>query len=413
MPEPAEGRRRMLPWLLGAALLVALVACGWQLARTPGGLLRLPLYDYAAFWSASRLNALGEDPHDPDKLAPLQREANGHDGDVLVMWSAPWGLTLFAPFSRLDAHPSHALWLLFLFAVLAGAVDAAWRLSGGPAEQRWVAWLVALTYLPCSCLLVTGQLGGLVLLGFVGFLCFLRRGKEGLAGAALVLAALKPQLTYLFWIALLLWAVDGRRWRLVLGGILGGLAAMALPLWENPHLLGQYWHALAHRTQTHSHVSPLAGTALRLAFGLEHFRLQFVPMVPGLLWLAWYWRRHRRGWDWGERLPALLFASLLTASYGAWPFDLVILLLPLLQVAARLPGAARPAVALFWACHLAINLLALALLLREVEYFWFLWITPALLAMYLLTRRALRPEAALPPATPAGGPALPVPAAVS
>src|SRR4051794_33671558 len=115
MPPAAEPRRTLSPWLLGAALLVAVGACGWQLARTPGGLLHLPLYDYAAFWSAGRLNAQGEDPYDPDRLAALQREANGHDGDVLVMWPAPWGLTLLAPFSRLDAGWSHVLWVAFLF----------------------------------------------------------------------------------------------------------------------------------------------------------------------------------------------------------------------------------------------------------------------------------------------------------
>src|SRR5947199_356754 len=84
-------------------------------------------------------------------------------------------------------------------------LDGAWRQFGGSPQYRWVAWLLALTFLPCHFLLVTGQLGGLILLGFVGFLYFLRRGREGWAGAALVLAAVKPQLTFLFWIALLLW----------------------------------------------------------------------------------------------------------------------------------------------------------------------------------------------------------------
>ena len=55
------------------------------------------------------------------------------------------------------------------------------------------------------------------------------------------------------------------------------MAALAWPLWENPVLLQHYWVALTQRTQTHSHLSPLLGTALRLVFGLDKFWLQFVP----------------------------------------------------------------------------------------------------------------------------------------
>ncbi len=190
--------------------------------------------------------------------------------------------------------------------------------------------------------------------------------------------AVKPQLTFLFWIALLLWAIEGRHWRVALGGILAVLALLILPLWENPHLPGQYWEALTRRTQTHSHLSPVAGTALRLLLPPHSFWMQFVPLIPGVLWLAWYWRRHRRDWSWQEQLPALLFASFLAAPYGAWPFDLVILLLPLLGRAARVTECRSYQIAVTASCHLLISFVALALVLREVEYFWFLWMTPVL-----------------------------------
>jgi hypothetical protein len=388
----------LLPWILGVALALAVAALAAQVARAPGGLARLPLYDYVAFWSAGRLNACGEDPYDPDRLAALQREASP-GGDVLVMWPAPWALTLLAPFSRLDSHVSHLLWVLAQLGVLLVAVDWAWRLLGGAPEQRWVAWLLAFTFLPSLFVLVTGQLGALILLGFVAFLACLRAGREGWAGAALVLPAVKPQLTFLFWVALALWAVQGRRWRLVLGGVLATAAALALPLWENPHLPLDYWRALTQRTQTHSHLSPLPATALRLLLDPGHMRWQFAPLVPGLLWLAWYWRRHRHDWDWAERLPALLFASFLAAPYGAWPFDLVVLLLPLLRVAARLPVAVTPWAALLTG-HMAVGLAAVALAVGGVEYFWFFWMTPAVLATCVAAARLAPGGALAPPAVP-------------
>jgi hypothetical protein len=383
MLPTTAARRPLLPWLL-AASLATIAVLATQLAREPRGLAGLPLYDYVAFWSAGRLNAAGEDPYDPARLEALEREANPGTVDVLVMWPAPWALSLLAPFSRLGPQASHLLWQLTQLAVLLVAVEILWRLQGGDPERRWVAWLVTFTFLPCYFLLVTGQLGAVILLGFAGFLYFLRRGQETAAGACLALAAVKPQLTFLFWIALLLWTIDGRHWRVAAGAILGVLALVALPLWENPHLPFHYWDALTRRTQTHSHLSPVAGTALRLLLAPKRFWPQFVPLIPGILWLVWYWRRHCRNWQWHERLPALLFASFLAAPYGAWPFDLVVLLLPLLGRAERLSAVPLRNAAAPVAFYVLIGVVALAQALSEVEYFWFVWMTPALVVVTFL-----------------------------
>jgi hypothetical protein len=393
-------RRSLLPWLVAASVAAGAVLAT-QLAREPRGLLGLPLYDYAAFWAAGSLNSAGEDPYDPVLLAAREREANPGMVDVLVMWPAPWALTLLAPFTRLGPQTGHLFWQLAQLAVLLAAIELLWHLHGGDPQRRWVAWLLAFTYVPCYFLLVTGQFGAIILLGFAGFLSFLRRGREAAAGACLALAAVKPQLTFLFWIALLLWAVEGRRWRVALGAIVAVLALLAMPLWENPHLPAHYWDALTRRTQTHSHLSPLLGSALRLMLAPHSLWPQFLPLVPGLLWLAWYWRRHRRGWDWNERLPALLFASFLAAPYGAWPFDLVVFLIPLTATAARLTDASPLRVAVTACCHLLIGIVALAQALAGVEYFWFLWMTPALAALYCLgTSPERQPAVVLHPLSP-------------
>ena len=39
-------------------------------------------------------------------------------------------------------------------------------------------------------------------------------------------------------------------------------------------------------TQTHSHDSPLPAMALRVLFGRERMWLQFVPLIPGIVWLV-------------------------------------------------------------------------------------------------------------------------------
>jgi hypothetical protein len=56
-------------------------------------------------------------------------------------------------------------------------------------------------------------------------------------------------------------------------------------------------------------------------------------MFPGLVALFIYWRGYRLDWKWRDRLPMVLTLSLLTAAHG-WPFDEVVLLVPVLMIAA-------------------------------------------------------------------------------
>jgi hypothetical protein len=315
------------------------------------------------------------------------------------MWPAPWALTLLGPLSRIDAHAAQACWLLAMLTTYLATLAWAWRFLGGEPDRTSVAWLVAGLFLPTYLVLVTGQLGPLVLLGFVGFLHFQRRGLEGLAGAFLVLAALKPALTLLFWLALLAWAIEGRRWRLLVGAAVVVLLLLIWPLMDNPHLLEHYFTALTRRTVTHSHPSPLLSTAIRRLISWNAFWLQFVCLGPGLIWLAWYYHRHRRNWVWADRLPALLFASFLAAPYGAWPFDHVILLLPLLGPVVRLMQAGRRAQLLAAVLFACVNGLALLQLLAGSHYFWFFWLTPAWLLMWIAADRLARTQAA--PVAPA------------
>jgi hypothetical protein len=116
--------------------------------------------------------------------------------------------------------------------------------------------------------------------------------------------------------------------------------------------------------------------------------LPAVPALPGLAWLVWYFLRHRTDWDWDRQLPVLLFASLLTAPYGAWPFDLVVLLPALFQAALALRDADRRVQVLVVLGYAAVNVVALVQVLCGSGYFWFLWMTPALLGLYLACERS-------------------------
>ena len=364
----------------------------------------LPPDDFVEYWAAGWLNAIGENPYDPEKLLPLERSAGRDTDEAIMMWNPPWTLAIAMPFGVMDSRAAQLLWLILGFIFIAAGADLLWRVYDGPPQMRWVAWLLAFTFLPTFFVLGSGQIGPWVLLGAVLFLVFLRQGWPMLAGAATVLLAIKPHLVYLFWIALIVWGVR-RNWRMLIGGLIAGVTATALAVACNPDVLHQYWEAMTQRPPAQWQ-SPTLGTVLRMIEGESRFGLQFVPGLLGVGWLIWHFcrgpaaqareaadpllARRSQEWRWPEQLPMLLLVSFVTASYGAWPFDLVILLPAVIQVAAKIarhPSRSRVGTGLV--CWLVINVPALLLNVLKVNSFWFIWVAPVMLIAYLLTFRTM------------------------
>jgi hypothetical protein len=368
--------------LWGGALALAIGALAFC---SPQGLQGLPLMDFAEYWAAGRLNATGANPYDPQLIEELERQA-GRDGAGLPMLNPPWTLALVMPLGLLPAHTAHLLWMALQAGALIWSARALWDYYGGNPAQRPVALVLTFTFVPTFLALLLCQISPLLLAGAVLFLVCQRRGRDGWAGAATVLLAIKPHLVVLFWLALVPWAIARRRWWVLIGAALAGLAATGVALCLNPAVLRQYLELMADRPPV-IYRTPTLGTLLREAWGEGPFWVQYLSLIPGILWLVPCGLRHRHDWDWGRQLPLLLLVSLLVAPYGAWPFDLVLLLVPVLRVAARLvakdcdpdPRIGRAALAL----HLAINGTAAVMVAGFVHFFWFLWMTPALLLAYL------------------------------
>ena len=151
---------------------------------------------------------------------------------------------------------------------------------------------------------------------------------------------------------------------------------------------------------------PTLGSLLRLAFGEGMFGLQFIPVFAGLAWFGRYWSRYERRWEWSEQLPLLLLVSFLTAPYGAWPFDMVLLLPAAVWLVLRVRGPMRGPVMVGL---LAVNVGCLVLNVLRISSFWFIWVAPAMLLLYTLGARQSSP-ATVPATSPASNESEAVPA---
>lgn len=403
-PEPAPAVR----WVRVSVLLVATAAVG---AWAAGDLIRsartaVPI-DYLAFWAAGRLNAAGANPYDPVAVRQFQLDAGYDPGEAVMMWNPPWALAVAMPLGVPSPPAGHLLWQLAQFVFVGVAADRLWLTFGGPARRRWVGWLLAFAFAPTVFLVGSGQITSLCLIGVAMFLTEWQRGRPGRAGAWAALTALKPHLLALFGLALLLETTRtraGRRAVLVGAGVVGLMTAVALA--ANPNAFEQYLTAVS-TPGTAEHKSPAdwrnptIGSYLRSAVG-GAFAVQCLPLAVGAVCVGVMWWR-RREWDWTGTLPVLVLGSLLVAPYGAWSYDLTLLLVPILATAAKwtVEGVAsrNEAVRSVGLGFLPLSLFAVVTLVlfacllagRRVPIDAYVWVTPTVAAGLLVVAR-LRPR---------------------
>jgi len=376
--------RRLLVWLGLAVTAIVLVGQGPRLLDPRV----LGVADFVEYWSAARLNATGGNPYSPEQLLPLQQQAGWDEDRPIPMWNPPWTLTLVTPLALLSFPVARLLWLGLHLAIMLCCADWLWRHYGGPRSHRWLAWAVAMSFCPTLIVMHMGQVGPLMLLGSVAFLRFANSRHAWLAGAALVLVAVKPHLVYLVWVAILLWGIHRRRWAVFAGAGLAATATTAAALWLNPSLLQQYREAMAQRlaSETLDYLAPTLGALLRLALGERRSWVQYLPTALGLVWFVPYWLTRRRTWDWAEELPLLLLVSYTTALYG-WLGDQVILLPALVRGAVWVyRERERQRARLVAGAYVVLNGVVLLTKVWSVPEVVQVWLAPVLLIGYLTLR---------------------------
>ena len=272
-----------------------------------------------------------------------------------------------------------------------------WLVYGGPREHLGAVPLVAVSFFATLWTIAYGQNTGLLLFGLAGFAFFTRHDRPALAGACAALTALKPHLLAPFGVLLVLNAVRPRGLVTLLSGVSTVALGLAVALLVDPNIIDQYLTA-TRDADAKGAAKPLSGWMLpqgayylRIAVAPTRFWVQFVPCAAACLAYAVYFLRKRRSWDWAAELPLLVGVSVLTAAYGGWMFDLAVLLVPVMQAAARLANGGRAfTIRLFAACHVALTAATFAFMGPLDSYFWAAPVTLALCAVALFVEPVAR-----------------------
>ncbi len=324
-----------MPWL--RLLPFPLLALGvvWLL---PGV---FPPKDFTEYWSAARVLATGGDPYNGAELLPVQREALNKPEltQAVSLWTPPWTLPLYAPLGWLPYRAARWVWLFAQLSLLFTSVELLRRTYSVPSHLWFIPHLIAFAFAPTFWMAHYGQNTGLLLLGLAGFLHF-RNTRPTLAGCFAALLAIKPHLLAVVGVLIVLDVFRDRGWRVLLGGVVmlvvGSLIALAL----NAQIFQHFIDAAARPATPETvplkdwHV-PLISYDLRHLIAPDTFAVQFVPCAVACGLMAIHRLLRGKVWDWTEQLPAAVLESCLFAPYGGWVFDLVVLLVPAVQLVAR------------------------------------------------------------------------------
>ena len=297
--------------------------------------------DWPAFATGARL--IVSDPDHLYDLATQQRvQSEVTGGRVLITpgiegilpFLAPaWVALLAVPFDVLGTDIGGRLWILFGLAALLAGVYLATR----PRPPSAV--LAAFASVPTALLMLNAQLDGVVALGVGGAIAL--RSRPYLAGLALGLTLVKPQLVLPLGVALLL----ARQWKVIAAWAAAGVVLMLSTLAFNPR-----W-PLDWFGQTRATVAPVSrevdlphiGVLLPEPAQSAAVALLTVAAIAVVVALAW-----RRRADFSAAAAILVAGGVLAAPH-ALAADLV-----LVAVALAIWGQAR------WFDWLALSIAALA-----------------------------------------------------
>ena len=311
-------------------------------------------------------------------------EAEGLDStQPKISFSPPVALDLALPLGMVNATTGYLLWMLLLAGCTALSIWILGILFGRQASQLHIYCYL---FPPLMACFLVGQLGIFLLLSIVLFF-YWRETRPFLAGAALLPYAMKPHLLVVFAVALILWVVTRRSYRILAGFALILFINCALTLWMDRQIWSQYAQTV-HRMAIQNVYVPTLSQSLRCLIDRNAVWIQLLPEIAGCLWALWYFRTRRARWSWLDQGLIVLLVSVAVAPY-AWFTDEALLLPALLAGlyrAVELKRSLWPLILIVAVAHIEIFNIA------KINSPSYLWTVTAYLLWYLYATGRIAPR---------------------
>ncbi len=267
-----------------------------------------------------------------------------HRAEWLPYNHTPIEALIIAPFVELPYQISYLLWLSLSLLAVGLAIRWLWIAFPLPQDIRWLALITIASYPFLHSGLWLGQNTPFVLLGLCGLLVALHQGHVRLAGVALALVALKPQLLPI----IILFLIVQRQWQ-TLGMTFGTLSLVTFAIMP--------WLGVAWPLQYVRFLFQIAnwaqGEAIDAAIMLNWRGLSvnlvgsWSPRLPTMLtiglsvatvaYLGWYWWRSRHTLRSTSLLWSMAIIVALLVAPHTNPHELTLLIIPFWLVAAIVP----------------------------------------------------------------------------
>jgi Glycosyltransferase family 87 len=328
----------------------------------------LPLHDFITYWSAGRLFLAHSNPYSSTALLAVERSQGWPYPEPFVMLCPPWTLPIVAMIASVPMHVARISWLGSTLILNCFSAMGLWLYFGGARREAWIALVAIATFFPMGGAEYMGQITPLIVASITAFLLLLRSRHDFLAGLALLGFGPKPHLLYLVWLALALWIIRERRWKILAGALASYAATSTAAILYNGQAIDYFHNTYGAAIETACGV----GGLLRHTFGMQHTWLQWLPSVVGLAWFAAYWRRHRHTWNWQSHLPLLLAVSVASSPY-CWHHDFILITPAIISLAVRQAWRSVPVIICYLLLQTLIGIGPLKALADTMSSLWILF----------------------------------------
>ena len=326
------------------------------------------------YWSATHLFSRGENPYSLELMTAVQFQEAHSTLDVTIMsWNPPTLFVFLLPLALVSFGTAKFVWVFINMTLVltAGLMLTSIYMQEVSPRIRYAFLIFVIAFPAVLAGLYMGQVTFLVFWGMVACIALMKKGQWFWAGAILILATIKPHITILSVIYILVYMARNRRWQGWIGLLLSGITCLIILFLFRPALLGDLQgQTVVARVPWAT--STLGGLISYLGFSdaARYLIILFLPL-PFLL------AKHSDTFSLELSVALLTLLTVPTTFFG-WSYDQAILLIPIAQIFAWMArsGFRWPVIASI-VCAMILNYYQRLVVINETYYVWiplFWWV---------------------------------------